>query len=308
MAKLCAVAVVVASAAASARASADEDPLALEWNAPKECPSATVVRSRALERMPPDVAHMVARGRVDRARGRYRLALEIESHGDRVLEASTCDALASSAAVVLAMSAAPKERAPSEELPPPPPDAAEAPEPEPPSLASRGDVFNVRAQAIHDSGILPLPAFGAGFAFGSDPIPHLHLEVAASMFLDQDGHSVIDATRGARFSLVSFDARACWGLTKADELAACAGVDIVNVRASGFGTDGDRRYDASATTWGPDVGLGVRLPLGRTFALRLNASVLMPTARDVFEMGALGRVHRPEAVVFRTFAGPEVRF
>jgi hypothetical protein len=299
----------LASLLLAAPAAADErDPLALEWTAPKECPPGSVVRARALERIPANSAGMFARGRVMRAQGRYRLALEIEARGDRVLEASTCDALASSAAVVLAMSAAPSEPPAPAPLPPaPPPPATEEPDEPLPRDVPR-EVFNLRAHVIHDTGILPSHALGGGFAFGADPIAHLHLEVAASLFAAQNGYSEIDSTRGARFSMMSLDARACWGLTQKDELAACLGIDVMSVKASGIGNETDLTYDANAIAWGPDVGLAVRIPLAKAVALRISASVFMPTAREAFAIRGLGRLHRPEAVVFRTFVGPEVRF
>jgi hypothetical protein len=90
-------------------------------------------------RVPPESA-VRARGRVDKWGGRYLLTLEIataSTRGERALEASTCGALASSAAVVIAMSVAPaaREVAPSPEassssVAPSPEGSSPAPSPE----------------------------------------------------------------------------------------------------------------------------------------------------------------------------------
>lgn len=305
------MAVVVSMMASATTAYADDaERLALEWTAPKECPSAAVVRTRALERMPADFAPMHAQGRVERAGGVYRLVLEIDARGDRVLEAATCDALASSAAVVLAMSASPVERTePTQVVAAPSPAPAEEPDrATPPPTSPRRDVFTLRAQAIGDTALLPHYALGGGIGFGVDPIDHLHVELVTSRFGSQLARSERDSTRGAQIGFMSFDLRGCWGLTPGDELATCLGVDIVHINATGVGVEGDVVYDRSSTTWGPDAGLLVALPLGGPFLLRAGGTVFMPIVRESFEIRDLGRIHRPEAVVFRTFLGPEVRF
>ena len=120
-----------------------EAPVTLAWNAPKECPSGVDVSARAAARLPPD-AHVVAKGRVERTGGRYRLVLEIESKGERTLEAATCDALASSAAVVLAMSVAPPEETPKRAAEP------EAAPPLPPMATTTREPERVRPEAATD--------------------------------------------------------------------------------------------------------------------------------------------------------------
>jgi hypothetical protein len=89
------------------------DGVDVTWSAPDECPSSVELRRRVTARVPGD-ASVRARGRVEKRAGRYRLALDIATasmRGERAIEASTCDALASSAAVVIAMSVAAPEAA-----------------------------------------------------------------------------------------------------------------------------------------------------------------------------------------------------
>ena len=277
------------------RAEADEG-VDVTWSAPEECPSSAELRRRVTARVPGDAA-VRARGRVEKRAGRYRLALEIataSSRGERTLDAGTCEALASSAAVVIAMSVAPvsaardDEPAPTAASDPPAPapapaSAASSPSPDRPNASAprpSGETLPrllVRAHVVGDAGLLPGAAVGGGLAFGVMIVRDLGVEAHANLWASQDG--TVDGTpgaspRGASFALFSAGTRACWTLTHGIEVAPCLGVEIARLSASGFGTVRDS--DASSLTWGPEALLTGRLPIYGPISLRAGVGPSCP--------------------------------
>jgi hypothetical protein len=312
------------------RADAEEG-VDVTWSAPEECPSSAELRRRVTTRVPADAA-VRARGRVEKRAGRYRLALDIataSSRGERTLDASTCEALASSAAVVIAISVAPAS-APDDEPAPAPasaPASASAPAPAPAALPTvtapspstdrattppphpadeSPSRFLVRAHVVGDAGLLPSATVGGGLAFGVMFLRDLSIEANANLWASQDGTVGGTPTRGASFGLFSAGARACWALTHGIEVAPCLGVEIARLSASGFGAV--KVSDASAVTWGPEALLAGRLPVYGPISIRAGIGAFLPMSRQSFVINAAGTVHRPEPVAFRTWAGPEVRF
>ena len=134
------LATVLVTSGASALAASDG--VDVTWDAPRGCPSSADLQERVTARLPGPSA-VRARGRVERASSStWRLALDIEtpsSRGERTIEAPTCDALASSAAVVIAMSIAPTPEAPPAAPASAPLSLTSAPPapPAPPALADR---------------------------------------------------------------------------------------------------------------------------------------------------------------------------
>lgn len=308
------------------RAEAEEG-VDVTWAAPEECPSSAELRRRVATRVPADAA-VRARGRVDKRGGRYRLALDIataSSRGERTLDASTCDALASSAAVVIAMSVAPvparDEEATAAEADAPATTAAPATEPagaapsttpdrphEAPARrdAERPSRLLVRAHVAGDAGLLPAAAAGGGLAVGVIVARDLSIELNANLFGSQDGTVGGTPSRGASFDLFAGGARACWALTHGIELAPCAGVEVARIAASGFGAA--TVSDAESITWGPEALLAARIPVAGPLAVRVGIGGFVPMSRQSFVINAAGTVHQPSAVALRTWAGPEVRF
>ena len=96
-----------------ARADAEER-VDVRWSAPRDCPSSAELTRRTVARVP-EGQHVHAVGRVTKIGVKYKLQLEIDSalsKGERNLEADGCDALATSAAVVIAMSVTPPREEP----------------------------------------------------------------------------------------------------------------------------------------------------------------------------------------------------
>ncbi len=305
-------ALVATTASAAQPRAAEATGVDVQWSATASCPSSVELRSRVTTRVPADaVVH--ARGRVERVADHWRLALDIEttsSHGERTLEAPTCDALATSAAVVIAMSVAPPAPTPTPTLAPAP---APAPAPagpdrvtEQPTRPEARPRFLARGHLIGDSGTLPGTALGGGLAFGARVIGDLSVEASANRFASQDGTVGGTPARGASFTLLAAGLRACWSLTRRVELAPCVGIDVERLSASGFGAA--KVSDASAVTWSPEALLAVGLPIAGPISLRAGLGALLPMSRQAFVINAVGTVHRPEVVAFRAWAGPEVRF
>lgn len=321
------------------RAHADEG-VDVAWSAPDGCPSSADLQRRVSTRLPDDAA-VRARGRVEKRGGRYRLALDIataSSRGERALEASTCEALASSAAVVIAMSVAPASArddeaataaaasattAGSTATSTAPPAAAPAPAPAPvaapavtpspdrgaassPRSGGRTPRFAVRAHVAGDAGLLPAAAVGGGIAAGMVVVRDLSLEVGADLYAPQDGTVSGAPARGASFQLFAASARACWTLTRGIEIAPCAGVEVVRIAGSGFGAL--EVADAESLTWGPEALLTARIPVAGPLSVRLGLGAFVPMSRQSFVINATGTVHQPGAVALRTWLGPEVLF
>lgn len=251
--------------------------------------------------MPPDPPGVTTRARIDEIGARYRATLDIEtarSRGERVLEAETCEALASSAAVVIAMAAASEAPAPLAE--PPRDEAPPKPSPPPSARAPLG----VRLSGVADAAMLPSLAAGAGVAVGVDPVARLHLEVHGAAFAAQDG--LIDAGRGARFSLWSAGARACWTVARAVPIAPCAGLVVDRLSAEGFGAE--RVSDGAAIVIAPEGLVSVRVAVAGPIDLRAGVGAIVPTSRPSFVIAGRGAVHEVPAITLRGFFGPEMRF
>lgn len=324
---------------APSSAHADEG-VDVTWSAPEGCPSSADLQRRVTARLPDD-ATVHARGRVEKRGGRYRLALDIatsSSRGERALEASTCEALASSAAVVIAMSVAPASARDDEAaaaaaasmtttateatatnsgaaVPAPPPAPASAPPvtpaPDrgatPPRRSGEREArFSIRAHVAGDAGLLPAAAVGGGLALGVVVLRDLSLEAGADFYASQDATVSGSPGRGASFQLLAASARACWTLTHGIEVAPCAGVEVVRIAGSGFGAV--KVADAESLTWGPEAVLTARLPVAGPLSLRLGLGGFVPMSRQSFVINASGTVHQPGAVALRTWLGPEVRF
>lgn len=308
------------------RAEADER-VDVRWSAPRDCPSSAELTRRTASRVP-EGQHVRAVGRVTKTGAKYKLQLEIEStragdalvsKGERSLEAEACDALATSAAVVIAMSVAPARDepeaapepapAPATAAPAPPPEAAEAREPAivvPARAETKKNGVTLRPEAVLDGGTLPSVGFGGGAAIGYD-LGRLHLEARGALFGAVDGTAPSDGGKGASFSLLSGGARVCWAFVASPiEASACGGVGIAHLGATGFGARAVR--DGDATLVGPELGGSLVVPIAGAVRIRAGVFGFAPISRRSFVITALGAVHEPAAVAIGASVGPEVRF
>lgn len=263
--------------------------------------------------MPPDPPGVKTRAKIEKVGGRYRATLDIETaraRGERVLEADSCEALARSTAVVVAMAVAPEQK---EATPPtaPAPTAVERqaerqaePDAAPRKASDGAASVALRVEAAADSALLPSLAAGGGLALGVRATDKLRFEARAAMFAQQEERAFDD--RGANFSLASGGARACYALTHDVELAPCAGIDVSAVGASGFGAQ--RVTEGTAWVVSPEALLAFRVPLPGPISVVAAAGVLAPLSRESFVITGRGTVHEIPSVLARAFVGPEVRF
>lgn len=274
-------------------ASASE--LIVEWTAPPECPDQDDVVSdveRALgEGAKPN---LTAIARVTRAADTFRAQVRITSSagfGDRDLEAVSCEILAESVALVIALSASR-------------------------SADSRGEVKHREhdrglevALSPHASaaiGPLPEPAFGAGATIAIEGFAALRLELSGTYHARQS-HTFDETNVGGRFDLLRLGARGCrlWTLG-AFELGPCFGAQLYRIEARGFG--GMLSYSGESLMWGPAAGAFGRLRLLDRFAVHLTADAVVPVSRQRFVFSDVGPLHRPSILALQLVIAPEVLF
>jgi hypothetical protein len=259
---------------------------AIQWRAPAECPPQDALVSRVEDLLGDALkSNLTATTDVTRTRTAYRAQLRIESPtgiGERVLENASCDLLADSVALVIAL-------------------ASQA---EPPR--SERLTWTVSA---HVAGLLgPLPH--AGLGFGADVavegLAALRVAFSGSYYLPQS-KTFADGPEGADFNLVAFGARVCrlWSFDAFD-LAPCLGAELYHMSARGFG--GEEGLPGQTTFWGPAAGIFARVRLLDAFAIHLAADGVVPLSRRSFVYSDVGQLHRASALALQLLVAAEVRF
>lgn len=322
---LAAFGIVLASLVASRADAADL--LRLSWDAPSGCPSGETVRSAAVRNAPASAIPLEADAVVSH-HDRWTVTLKTrrpDASGERTLEAASCTALADATALILALALVP----PGEEAvvgspdPPPPPTATatasaaatpaspseDRPRSSPPTSSPKTNdgppALAIGGFAATDAATLPGAALGGGALLAWTP-GALRIEALASAFAGQS-RTVDQSTAGARFSMSSIAAGACYTVMKtAIELAPCAGGSMHWVSAKGFGATAN--YDASARWTAIDAGLLARAPLTSWLALRGRVDGLVPLSRPTFEVENEGVVHKPPPFGIRAALGVELNF
>lgn len=317
--------VAVAVLGASRDAAADERTprVELAWSAPRECPAGAEV-TRRIEAQLPDASRGTLRvtARVRRDGQRYRLALAIEGRGERDLAADACDALASTAAVVVAMSgredtAEEATTAPAEPTPstapttPAPPTSTVAPPLTPSARDAAPEATSaprtrvlLRAEAVVDGGLLPAAAPGGGVAVGAVR-GALRVELAGAFYGGQST-AASAAGKGASFTLASAALRGCFAFGRSVEVAPCVGAALARIGGHGEGVQ--QGAVGASTLGGPEAAVTFGVPLTSALALRAGVAAFLPVTRQAFVITGLGTVHTPAAVAVNGFVGPEVHF
>lgn len=312
---------LIATSLVASRADA-ADLLRLSWDAPAGCPSGESVRTAAVRNAPSSAVPLEADAIVAH-RERWTVTLRTrraEGSGERVLEASSCSALADATALILALALVPPGEAipdpTAAPVPAPAPAparaaapssvAAESPSSSPPSSrTSAAPSLALAGFGATDAATLPGVALGGGGALAWTP-GSLRIEASASAFAGPS-RTVDQSTAGARFSMSSVALGACYTvLQSALELAPCGGGSVHWVSAEGFGATAN--YDASARWFAVDAGLLARAPLTSWLALRARADGLVPLGRPSFEVENEGVVHKPSPLGVRAALGVELNF
>jgi hypothetical protein len=246
----------------------------------------------------------------------YALTLRT-STGERRLEAASCDELAQSAAVILALLIDPQAAPPSpaaEKEPEPTidePSAETEPEPEEEPASPRtvtyaglGSVRGfVRLEAVGDLGFLPSLAVGPGLAAGVI-WNRTAIELSGSYFPTQDieleGKDVGDVRVFAGRLGV------CQALIARPEFGPCLAVEYARLVGRG---DVEDPSDVSAGLWSLLAAARLWVPFGSVGGAVFEIGAGLPTRGADFTVGEEERiVHRTSAVVGRARAGFELRF
>ena len=268
------------------RAYAAAQPVDLDWEAPRGCPDRQRVLSEIQKRLggrTSDEPQLSASGEIEVIASGYRLDLEAEG-GRRVLEAASCEELAESAAVILALLIEPRAAA---------------------AATPAGRFWGaVRAELVLDLGVLPGPSVGPGLAIGAG-IGGSSLELSGTYLPTQD----VESNSADRGDLRAFAARLlfCQRLFERPALAACAGGEYA--RLVGHGADMlEPSLNVDGTLWSLHLALRVRFVLSEPLALVFEAGAGLPLRVVAFTVEPRGSAHETGAVVGRLRTGLELRF
>jgi hypothetical protein len=303
----------------------------LEWDAPSDCPSKEAVLGRITELLQgPPTTEAIVRARASRLGPRdWRMALTMRvggSSGERTLRASSCEELADTAALVVALAidparvAAHEARVSAEQgdasAPPAGADAAPAPDagpsspsvqPEaipsadtqPPSSAFVGERVTV------GNGVAPGIVGGGSLLVGWEHGPW-RLDLAGVAWSPRrqslDGASSV----GGRFTSYEGALRGCVRIARlVAEPFACAGAEIALIEAQGYGID---HPSSSARAWiGPTAGLALAWVLAPSWRLAADLSAAMPLSRPTFVIDVDRTTYRPAVLSVQSGVGLELR-
>ena len=289
-----------------ARPSRADDLEGVSWEAPPSCPTEAAVRAAARQWLPEgdvdlSTIHVVAR--VARHAAGFALDLSFESKsgsGHETLVAARCQTLADVVALKVALAADPVATL----------ESAEAQPEEGTGRRRRARVpirYGVRLAG--GVGFGPLPGAGPAAALlGSIIWQSARLELGAGYWFPKTAHFIEIPTIGADLSLAAAMLRACATPRLGSvELPACAGLEIGDMRGTGFGVDTVRTADRVwiAVVLGP----AAAIPLTNQVFLWLEADAVLALMRpDGYGIRNLGTLYRPEIGAARVWAGLEVRF
>jgi hypothetical protein len=291
----------------------DRVPVELSWSAPDECPDRSwVLRSiEARLRAPASqlTAAIEADARVEKRAGGYFLTLTTEQ-GERQLNATSCEELAGSAALILAFIVEPQQAEPAALSTPP----AVVPVVDPPTADSTRLQLELsgyaRAEWLVDIGMLPNAATGPGLAFGFT-WADTSVELSAGFLLDNTVSYVTPGGAGQQSlaHLHAFLAQLglCQRLVQAPDLSVCLSMEHMRISA-----DPDEALQSRSTrrapVWAALASARAAVPIGTRFAWVLELSVGVPLLGARFRVDGLGVIHETGDVIGRLRTGPELRF
>jgi hypothetical protein len=307
----------------------------IDWNAPAECPTGSDLEAsiRDLLGQPPhlsDGRRLEVKARVERKQDRrWSATIETrlgEATGSRTVVTESCRAAADATALIVALmidpeavaarTAPPAPAPPRPESPPPRPPATEIavsrPPPPPPSRPRLAPRLSLGAAVAVDVGTLPETAYAAGARLGVK-LGRSALELG--FLASSSASGTIPGTTppaGGSFRFLSGSLAACpaVGLGRRFDLGACAEIEVVQVKGTGFGVTSSFQNDARWLALGGG-GLA-RLRLRPHVAVPLRLEGLAPLARPTFVLQgvsqAQGRVYTPSRVVARALLAVDVDF
>jgi hypothetical protein len=285
----------------------------LVWNAPPGCPS----QGEVLEEVGRVLGERVA-GEGVRATANvsgdeegWHADLSIDARGAtsaRKLEAATCPAIASAAAVIIAVAV---ERGLSPE---PPPSLTPAPPVTPPRQARYESRLLVGAGVVFEQGTLPNLAGGAEASLGwLLSVDGARIRVLATGAYFPHASSNPAPGEGADFDLVDVAGRACAAIAAgAFDVGPCVGARFDSMSA--FNVRAPQATSRTGEFWSLVGSALAYWHFSRTFALTGRVDVLVPLRRPEFavevgQSGVVGQVvYQPEKVSIAGGLGLEVHF
>ena len=281
----------------------------LVWEALPECPGADQVRRQVEALLPPDVdrkAGLAATGQVSRDEdGRWLLHLRLidgDVLDERELVGDSCQALADSAAVIIAMQLTPTEPKPE---PAPPtetrPVAAPAPAKPSPAPAPRQSFFQLGLSGSADSAALPRLALGARADLGFSH-QRFYVGASAALWLGQT-ETLAPAHPGrGRFGWRAASLWTChatWG--RAVRVGPCLAFELGQLTARSSDV---RLPDEAEELWLAALGGGAFwVPLGSSWLLTSSVSAVVPLRRPSFVVEGIGEIHQPRRIGVRSALG-----
>jgi hypothetical protein len=290
---------------------AQTKPLVVIWQAPSECPTAAHVEAEVLKNLArsdsvpaPVVAMVSVSGPTD---GRWQASLLFQvgyTRAERRFEAESCPAIASAAALVIALWVEGGPDVPPPAAPPAPERPAVAPvvEPAPPR-------YVLMLNGLLDWGSMPDDP-GGGMEAAGGPIwtfPDWRLRALTGLsFFPNRRTPRMDYVAQANFRLFDLSARGCATVVRGRvELGPCAGAELAIMQGSGTDlSDGTQLWfsllGSAMASWSISPAVAV---FGR-------AEVVVPTTRRTFLDVAYpaNTVYKVPAVAVRGALGLELRF
>jgi hypothetical protein len=288
-------------------------PLDLTWTAPEGCPGADEVKAQ--------IAHLTrtsnrdggqrleAAARVEEgATGVWRVALETRVRNvsdSRELVGDSCDAVAGSVAVVLALRLDALDEPRPEATPAPAPPAPRAPAAPPPprAPAERPRRFSMGLALSADTSALPAPTIGATLLAAFRP-GRTYLGLSGTYWMPRNVAFGGDGDGTFRFFTGSVvGCQRILDLGESVYTGPCLALEGGAMSAESFGV---RVPGRTTELWLAARG-GARLAveLGRTVTLAVVIEAAVPFRRPSFVVEGVGVVHRPAPVSARASVGAE---
>jgi hypothetical protein len=268
--------------------------LELEWSAPAGCPDRQSVLRAVSERLGDRAAQgspLSASGEIEATPAGFALQLRAQG-GERQLEAASCQELAESAAVILALLIDPQAAAP--------PSAAS--EPGPPIWGL------VRAELVGDLGLLPSLSFGPGVALGIG-IAGSSLELSGTYLPAQDLSSPSGSEKVGDLRVFAGRLSFCQVLFSPLGLAPCLGVEYAQLTGAGSETALQDGQPVNAPLWSLQLAARLSVPLGGAFVFMFELGAGLPFRVAAFTLVPGGpAAHETSEVLGRVRSGLELRF
>jgi hypothetical protein len=289
-------------------------PVDLAWSAPAECPPREVVLDEVARLLAASHERAHATGRADVVRdeqGRWHATLNFDArgaHGERMLEAESCPAIAFATALIIAVAV--EGGIPPQQAPAPPVAPAPRPLPVAPQPTRPASQLIVAAAGVVDTAMLPSPAPGGeatlGWAYQWSRW-RIRAIASASLFADQPALSTAGA---GRFMPLTASARMCASIVEgAFDVGPCLGAEFDSM--DGKGVSATFLPSHGIGVWGSALGsLLASWSFSRRVGIFLHVGGLVSfTTRPTFgvQPGSM-YVYTPSATGLRGELGVELRF